>query len=95
MRIFSFLVILIVLILGVTFAVMNAEPVSINYYLNTSKIPLSLLLVLVIGIGAFIVWLTGLWMWLRLKTENFRLHHQIKTLEKELAQLRTQPLNET
>jgi putative membrane protein len=95
MRIFSFLVILIVLILGVTFAVMNAEPVSINYYLNTSKIPLSLLLVLVIGIGAFIGWLTGLWMWLRLKTENFRLHHQIKTLEKELAQLRTQPLNET
>jgi putative membrane protein len=95
MRILSFIVILIVLILGVTFAVMNAQPVSINYYLNISKIPLSLLLVLVLGVGGFIGWLTGLWMWLRLKTENFRLGHRIKTLEKELDQLRTQPVNET
>ncbi len=95
MRILSFLVILIVLLIGVTFAVLNAAPVSINYYLSTTKIPLSLLLVLVLGVGGFIGWLTGLWMWMRLKTENFRLSHRIKTLEKELDQLRTLPVNES
>lgn len=95
MRIFSFLVVVIILLLGATFAVLNAAPVSINYYISTAKLPLSLLLVLVLGIGGFIGWLTGVWMWMRLKAENFRFAHRIKTLEKELDQLRTLPVNET
>jgi putative membrane protein len=95
MKIVSFVIFMLVLILGVSFAVLNAAPVTINYYFNTSKLALSLLLVIVLGIGAFIGWLTGLWVWMRLKAENFRLSHRIKTLEKELNQLRTLPVNET
>jgi putative membrane protein len=95
MRIFRFLLIVIILFLGVTFAVLNATPVNINYYLNSTTIPLSLLLVIVLGIGAFIGWLTGGLMWMRLKAENFRCTHRIKTLEKELNQLRTLPVNQS
>lgn len=95
MRIFSFIIFLIIIFLGVTFAVMNAQPVDINYYLGTNKLPLSLLLVLVLGIGAFIGWLTGLLLWLRLKGENLRLSHRIKIVEKEINQLRTLPVNES
>jgi lipopolysaccharide assembly protein A len=93
MRILSFLVVAIIVLLGATFAVLNAAPVSLNYYISTSKLPLSLLLVFVLGAGGFIGWLAGLWMWMRLKAENFRLGHRIKTLEKELDQLRTLPVN--
>lgn len=88
------MILILVLLLGVSFAVLNATPVNINYYFNSSKLPLSLLLVIVLGLGAFIGWLTGVWMWMRLKAETFRLSHRVKSLEKELNQLRTLPVNE-
>jgi putative membrane protein len=95
MRILSFLIFLVILFLGISFAVLNAQQVIINYYLGTSKLPLSLLLVLVLGIGALVGWITGLLVWLRLKAENLKLGHRVKIIEKELAQLRTQPIHET
>jgi putative membrane protein len=94
-KIFSFLIILFILLLGVTFAGLNSQEVTINYYVNSTKLPLSLLLVLVLGVGGIIGWLTGFLLWLRLKTENIRLSHKLKVSEKEVNQLRTSPLNET
>jgi lipopolysaccharide assembly protein A len=95
MRILSFLIFLVILFLGISFAMLNAQPVIVNYYLGTSKPPLSLLLVLVLGIGALVGWITGLLVWLRLKAENLKLSHRVKIIEKELVQLRTQPIHET
>jgi putative membrane protein len=87
--------IILVLLLGVTFAGLNSQEVTLNYYLNTTKLPLSLLLVLVLGVGGFIGWLTGFLLWLRLKAENMRLSHKLSVSEKEVNQLRTLPLSET
>lgn len=95
MRVVSFLFFLIILLLGISFAVLNAQLVSINYYLGASKLPLSLLLVIVLGIGAVLGWITGVFVWLRLKVENTKLTHRIKVVEKEVSQLRTQPLHES
>ena len=89
------MIVIAVLFLGVTFAVLNAQQVTVNYYADTAKLPLSLLLVIVLGIGVFIGWLTGLLLWLRSKADNIRLSHKLKSAEKELNQLRTSPLNET
>ena len=52
MRIVSLLLLTFAAILGISFAVLNAEPVSVNYYIGTRAIPLSVLLlgVLVLGI---------------------------------------------
>ena len=95
MRIFSIIAVIFVLALGVTFAGLNAQEVTINYYVNAAKLPLSLLLVLVLGVGGLIGWLTGFVLWLRLKAENIRLSHKLKVAEKEVNQLRTLPLNES
>lgn len=95
MKIFSFLIIAFVLFLGLTFAGLNSQEVTLNYYINETKLPLSLLLVLILGLGGFIGWLTGFLLWLRLKAENIRLVHKLKLSEKEVNQLRTLPLNET
>jgi putative membrane protein len=94
-KIFSFLIIVFILLLGVTFAGLNSQEVTINYYVNSAKLPLSLLLVLILGVGGLIGWLTGFLLWLRLKAENMRLSHKLKVSEKEVNQLRTLPLNET
>jgi putative membrane protein len=94
MRIISAIIILLILILGVTFASLNAEPVVVNYYLGSSKLPLSLLLVLILGCGALLGILVSIPIWARLKKENYTLSHRIKVVEKELANLRISPLNE-
>jgi len=78
MRIVSLLIFLIILFVGVGFAVVNAEPTVFNYYFGSAKLPLSLLLVIGLGIGALIGWCTGLAVWLRLKRENAKLLHQLK-----------------
>lgn len=94
MRIISFFLFLLIIFVGVTFSASNAQLVNVNYYFSNSYLPLSLLLVIVLGIGAFIGWLFSLWIWMRLKTENFLLSSRLKTLEKELNQLRTSPVHE-
>ena len=52
MRIFTLLILIFAVILGVSFAALNAGSVAVNYYIGTQTIPLSLLLlgILVIGI---------------------------------------------
>lgn len=94
MRIISYIFCLFIIILGVTFACLNAELVSINYYVGIDKQPLSLLLVLTLGIGALLGLLVGIVFCLKLKSENYRLNHRLKLAEKELATLRTASVKE-
>lgn len=95
MRIITSIILLLIIILGITFASINAEPVVVNYYLGSSKLPLSLLLVFVLGCGAVLGMLANLPIWLRIKRENRNYAQRIKLIEKELANLRASPLNET
>ena len=57
-RFFSVIFLLIVIVLGLTFAAMNATPVSIRYYVGTATVNLSLLLVYSLGIGIILGFLT-------------------------------------
>lgn len=94
MRLFSILFLLIIIIFGLTFAVLNANPVSFNYYLGTRQISLSLLLIYALGIGiilGFLVSLGPLW---RLKKNNLHLKGRIKEAEKEIENLRTLPIQD-
>lgn len=89
MRIFSYIILLLIIILGLTFAVLNAEPVTLNYYFGTGKISLSLLLVLCLGVGAVLGLLVASVPLIRLKKNNYQLKSQIKRAEKELQGLRS------
>lgn len=95
MRVFTYIFFLFIVLLGITFACLNADPVAINYYLGAEKLPLSLLLVLTLAIGALLGLIVGIIMCIRLKRENHRLAHRVKLAEKEVANLRTQPLKDT
>jgi lipopolysaccharide assembly protein A len=92
MRMINFIILVVAILLGVTFACLNAQQVSIYYYMGKTDLPLSLLLVLTFVIGAFIGLSVGLMMFLRQKGENYRLKSRIRIAEKEVANLRTIPL---
>ncbi len=95
MRIISFIFLIILILLGITFAILNAEAVNINYYFGHSQLPLSLLLVLTFSIGLLIGLLVCSVFYLRAKRENYRLKSRLKTTEKEVDNLRTIPLQDT
>lgn len=78
-NIIFYVFLLLILLLGLSFAALNATLVSINYYLGISNIPLSLLLVYVLGLGILLGLLTTVFPLLKLKREN---HSLKKTLKK-------------
>ena len=67
MRIVSYFFLLIIVLFGMTFATLNSESVTINYYLGQSTLPLSLLLVLVFAFGCLIGMVVGFWLLIKAK----------------------------
>lgn len=94
MRFLKLLFILLVMLVGAAFAVMNAEPVNLNYYFGSRELPLSVVLVGAVCIGAVLGILAGLTTMARLKRENAELHRQAKLASQEVNNLRTIPLKD-
>lgn len=93
-RVFSLIFFLLMLVIGLTFAVLNAEPVKLDYYFGSHYVPLSLTLVLALIIGAILGALASAGLVLRVKRENARLQKAIKMAEKEVVNLRTLPVKD-
>lgn len=94
MRIISYIFLLIVVVFGVTFAALNAESITVNYYFSQSTLPLSLLLVLVFALGCLLGIVVGLWLLLRAKVRNYKLRQRLTLAEKEIENLRAIPLQD-
>lgn len=93
-RLIGFLAILIVILFGLSFALLNANRVDVDYYFGTVGTPLSLALVAALIVGAIIGVLTTLGMILGKQREVHRLRRRVKDTEKELNELRRLPLKD-
>ena len=91
MKIFSYIVIFILLVVGVTFALLNATPVNFHYYIGVKEIPLSILLVLSLVLGMLITFVVMSFSVLRLKAQKRGLNKRLKMTEKEIDNLRALP----
>jgi uncharacterized integral membrane protein len=76
------------------FAGLNADLVSVNYYLGTKRLPLSLLTILSFILGGLLGLLTALITYIKLKYVNRRLRHRLILVEKELSNLRALPFKD-
>lgn len=94
MRIFSFLLLLMVILFGITFATLNSESVVINYYFAKSTLPLSVLLVFTFAIGAILTMMVAFWLLLKAKIVNYRLQKRLNLADKEIENLRAIPLQD-
>lgn len=92
MRMVSYFFLLVIVIFGMTFATLNSELVTINYYFHQSTLPLSLLLVIVFAFGCLVGMVVGIWLLIKAKMINYRLRQRLNTAEKEISNLRTIPL---
>lgn len=94
MRLIKLLIILILIIIGAAFAVHNGENVVLNYYFGSQELPLSLLLIGTLIIGAIVGMFSATGSILRLKRENAALRRKSKVVAEEVENLRAIPLKE-
>lgn len=96
MRVLTFfLAILTTVVLGVSFAVLNADNVVINLYVGEYNLPLPLLLLITLGIGILMGLLFASIIFFKQKAENYRLRNRVRLVEKEVDNLRSLPLKDT
>ena len=94
MRILKLSFILIIMMLGASFAVLNAEPVLFNYYLGSRELPLSLIIIAALGAGVVIGVLASIGMVLEVKRENHSLKRHSRLINEEVQNLRSIPLKD-
>jgi len=87
--------IVIVSFIGLTFAVLNAGAVELKYYLGTLSVPLALLLVVTLLVGALLGGVACVGFILQQRRENSRLRKRLSLIETELKNLRELPIKDT
>ncbi len=85
MRFFSYIIWVLVIVLGFTFACLNIESVTLHYYLGQAVLPLSLLLVLTLLLGIILGMLATLSYAWQLYRQLRKAKHDIKQLQHSLS----------
>jgi putative membrane protein len=76
------------------FAVLNAEPVKLNYYFGSRDVALSLILVLAMIVGAMLGVIASASMIISNRREVVKLRKSVQLAEKEVANLRSIPIRD-
>lgn len=85
---------LLLFLVALAFAALNAAPVNVDYYFGTAELPLVLLLVCALALGALLGTLVGLGRVLRYRRELGRLRRSVRETEQEVRNLRALPLKD-
>ncbi len=80
-------ILLVVLLLGVEFSTLNTDPVTINYLLGTTTLPLSLVMVCAFAAGVLVTALVGAFVVLPLRWQVARLRQTVSGKEHEISLL--------
>lgn len=94
LRLLGFVLIFALVLLGLSFAVLNAGTVEIHYYLGTLEVPLSLALVSVLAAGVLLGLVAGLGVVVVQKRRIHQLEKQVQTTATEVANLRAIPIKD-
>ncbi len=90
-RLLGFLLLVILVVLGLSFAVLNSQPVALNYYFGSRDIPLSMIVVIALAAGAVTGILVGLGTIVRLKQQAGSLRRRLRAAQKDADQARILP----
>lgn len=93
-RIIGFIAVLLVVLFGLSFSLLNANTVIVDYYFGAVSIALSLLIVLSLIIGAFAGVVACITMVMARTREMRRIRRRLTDTEKELNELRRLPLKD-
>jgi len=84
----------LIALLGVSFAALNASSVLVSFYFMKVSMPVSILMMLTFGVGIMVGFIISLLRYYRLKSETRRLKNQLKITQREIKNLRTIPVTD-
>jgi len=87
-RLLGFLLLVSLVVLGLSFAVLNSQPVALNYYFGSRDIPLSMIVVMTLAAGALTGVLVSLGSIIRLKQQAGSLRRRLRAAQKDADQAR-------
>ena len=93
-RLVSAFIILLVLLLVIFFTILNAEPVTVNYYLGVVNPPLALVVILSLVAGAILGLISSMFVIIATRHETSKLRRDMKHAEQELSNLRNIPIKD-
>lgn len=91
-RLIALVIAVLVVALGLSFAMLNAESAELNFYFGRLSMPISLWMVIAVVVGAVLGVLSSFGMVFRQRRQLARLRRQIADAEKELSELRKLPI---
>lgn len=93
-RLLGFAALLVIVLFGLSFALLNATRVDVDYYFGVVAAPLSLALLIALILGAMLGALSALGVLAGKQRELRRLRRRVRDSEKELSELRRLPLKD-
>lgn len=93
-RLLALVVLLVVVALGLSFAAVNTESVTVHFYIGDFNAPLSLVIVIAIAFGALLGILASLGVVLSTRLEAASLRKRMNLCERELKHLRELPFKD-
>jgi lipopolysaccharide assembly protein A len=94
MRIIKLFFLMVVMMLGVVFTVLNADPVQFNYYFGSRELPLSLIMTGALGVGVLLGIISCMGLMFGMKRENLSLKRKSQLASQEVNNLRALPLKD-
>ena len=86
------LLLLVFMLIGASFAIINDAPVTVDLYFMRPELPLSLVLLLALGLGMLLGGLAGMIYFMRVRKENADLKRKARLVNEEVQNLRTMPV---
>ncbi len=93
-RILHLIFFLTLLAIGLSFALLNAERVALNYYFGTTQGPVSLIVVASMAFGALLGVVASLGLVFSHRRESRRLKRKLSVCEEEIKNLRRIPITD-
>jgi putative membrane protein len=94
LKLIKFILLLGVALLGAGFASINPAPVTLNYYFSEITVPMGLMVLVMIGLGAVLGVASSLLLMARVRRDNQRLRRQARLASEEVNNLRTIPVKD-
>ncbi|MDN5872445.1 MAG: LapA family protein [Nitrococcus sp.] len=94
-RLVDLIVIIVIVLLGLSFAMLNKDVVQLNYYFGSVTTPLSLLLTVVLIVGAVLGVLSTIGIVVRQRAEIARLRRRTRMERKAISERSKLPVSTT
>lgn len=94
MRILLTVFYVLLIILGISFAALNAASVQVNLYIIKLTLPISVLMAVMLGLGVCVGFFLFLGRYWSLKSEHRKISNQLKLTEREIKNLRSIPIQD-